>query len=160
MKKKQLLSSAPWRGEEENEEKFKDGKLKVTNQPGSTPTMYVPGKKSVSSKSSEDNNDSLSEIDPELKYSFQRNFMFLQRVFSIDTIVKPLPPALSIRYVENGYHFLGWVNSRVSSHCDSRCKGIIVWEHRWMVHESLHILTPSPQKTSASRRDAELLQVA
>ncbi|KAL6961930.1 hypothetical protein U1Q18_036890 [Sarracenia purpurea var. burkii] len=98
-KKKELLSSAPWRGEDGGEaDKFKDAKMKVTNQPGTTPTMYVPRKRSVSSKKSSDaadDDDSLSEIDPELRYSFQRNFQFLQRVFSIDTIVKPLPPAMA-----------------------------------------------------------------
>ncbi|KAI3968059.1 hypothetical protein MKW92_041901 [Papaver armeniacum] len=84
--KKQLLSSAPWRGEDEdNEEKFKDGKLKLTSQFGGDYTMYVPAKKSVSSKSNDKNNlnDSLSEIDPELRYSFQKNVMFLQSSNSI-----------------------------------------------------------------------------
>ncbi|XP_026454811.1 uncharacterized protein LOC113356028 [Papaver somniferum] len=102
--KKQLLSSAPWRGEDEdNEEKFKDGKLKLTSQSGGDSTMYVPGKKSVSSKSNDKNslNDSLSEIDPELRYSFQRNVQFLQRVFTIDTLVKPLPPAVSYNVSRN-----------------------------------------------------------
>ncbi|XAR57528.1 hypothetical protein NMG60_11025703 [Bertholletia excelsa] len=100
-KKKELLSSAPWRGEDSGDaDKFKDAKLKVTNQPGSTPTMYVPRKRSVSSKTAEPD-DSSSEIDPELRYSFQRNFQFLQRVFSIDTIVKPLPPAMAYNVSRN-----------------------------------------------------------
>ncbi|KAK9270822.1 hypothetical protein L1049_026408 [Liquidambar formosana] len=105
--KKQLLSSAPWRGEEDQQaEKFADAKLKATNQPGTTPTMYVPRKRSVSSKKRSDEDDedddhSLSEIDPELRYSFQRNFQFLQQVFSIDTIVKPLPPALAYNVSRN-----------------------------------------------------------
>ncbi|RZC73383.1 hypothetical protein C5167_048862 [Papaver somniferum] len=101
--KKQLLSSAPWRGEDEDEEKFKDGKLKLTSQSGGDSTMYVPGKKSVSSKANDKNslNDSLSEIDPELRYSFQRNVQFLQRVFTIDTLVKPLPPAVSYNVSRN-----------------------------------------------------------
>ncbi|KAK9162040.1 hypothetical protein Syun_002942 [Stephania yunnanensis] len=99
--KKKLLSSAPWRGggEEEETEAFKDAKLKVTSQPGSTPTMYVPAKKS--SKHDHDSKDSMAEIDPELRYSFQRNFQFLQRVFSIDTIVKPLPPAMAYNVSRN-----------------------------------------------------------
>ncbi|KAJ4954039.1 hypothetical protein NE237_030871 [Protea cynaroides] len=97
--KKELLASAPWRGAEEPE-KFRDAKLKVTNQPGTTPTMYVPGKKSVSSKTSAKDDESL-EIDPELRYSFQRNYQFLQRVFSIDTIVKPLPPAMAYNVSRN-----------------------------------------------------------
>lgn len=98
--KKRLLSSAPWRDEEKPSDKFKDAKLKVTNQPGATPTMHVPGKKSSSSSIGEDD-DSLSEIDPELRYTFQRNFQFVQRVFSIDTIVKPLPPAMAYNVSRN-----------------------------------------------------------
>ncbi|KAL5704062.1 hypothetical protein ACHQM5_022536 [Ranunculus cassubicifolius] len=93
MVKKDLLASAPWRGEtEDNSDKFKDARMKVTSQPGSTPTMYVPGKKSGSSK---DVDESLTEIDQELKYSFKRNYQFLQTVFTIDTLVKPLPPAIA-----------------------------------------------------------------
>jgi len=72
--KKQLLSSAPWRDEESDE--FKDAKVKVTSEPGTTPTMHVPRKKSVSSSIGEED-DSLSEIDPELRYTFQRNFQVL-----------------------------------------------------------------------------------
>lgn len=69
--KKELLSSAPWRGEEEARP-FEGANLKVTNQPGSTPTMLVPGKKkSVASKSK--SGESIAEIDPELRYSFRRN---------------------------------------------------------------------------------------
>ncbi|KAK6942054.1 hypothetical protein RJ641_027431, partial [Dillenia turbinata] len=91
MNKKQLLSSAPWRDEEKAEDKFKNAKLKATNQPGSTPTMYLPRH---STKNDLDD-QFLSEIDPELRYSFQRNFQFLQRVFSIDTVVKPLPHSMA-----------------------------------------------------------------
>ncbi|KAF6167019.1 hypothetical protein GIB67_041274 [Kingdonia uniflora] len=103
MVKKQLLSSAPWRGEEEasEEDKFKDANLKVSRQPGeNSSTMYVPGKKS-SKHNNNNTKDSISEIDPELKYSFQRNFQFLQNVFSIDTIVKPLPPAMAYNVSRN-----------------------------------------------------------
>ncbi|CAA3011115.1 uncharacterized protein LOC111388644 isoform X3 [Olea europaea var. sylvestris] len=96
--KKELLASAPWRVEE-NEEKFKDAKIKVTNQPGKTPIMHVPGKNKY--KNDDVGEDSLTEIDPELRYSFQRNFQFLGRVFSIDTIVKPLPPAMAYNVSRN-----------------------------------------------------------
>ena len=71
--KKELLASAPWRGEASSEvDKFKDAKLKVTSQPGSTPTMHVPGKRSNNRSAAAD--DSLSQLDPEFRYSFQRNF--------------------------------------------------------------------------------------
>ncbi|ONK73165.1 uncharacterized protein A4U43_C04F27950 [Asparagus officinalis] len=99
MKKKDLLASAPWRGDDANSKSFEDGKLKVTNNPGSTPVMHVPKKRSV--KSNADDGDSAVEIDPELRYSFQRNFAFLQRVFSVDTLVKPLPPAIGYNVSRN-----------------------------------------------------------
>lgn len=70
------MSSAPWRVEEEAEDVFAEGKLKVTSQPGATPTMHVPRKKTKASKD-QDYEDSLTEIDPELRYSFQRNFQVL-----------------------------------------------------------------------------------
>ncbi|XP_038683432.1 uncharacterized protein LOC119983776 [Tripterygium wilfordii] len=98
--KKELMSKAPWRGDDgEEENTFKDAKLSATNQPGSTPVMHVPGKKNKK-KPVDDEEDDL-EIDPELRYSFQRNFQFLQRVFSIDTIVKPLPPAMAYNASRN-----------------------------------------------------------
>ncbi|XP_031489739.1 uncharacterized protein LOC116257264 [Nymphaea colorata] len=96
--KKKLLSSAPWR-DEEKVEPFEDAKLKATNQPGQTPTMYVPRKRSISSKKGPE--EDVPEIDPELRYSFQRNFQFLRRVFSIDTVVKPLPPAMAYHVSRN-----------------------------------------------------------
>ncbi|XP_028790564.1 uncharacterized protein LOC114756839 [Neltuma alba] len=98
--KKQLLSSAPWRGEEDDKPQFPDAKLKVTNQPGATPTMHVPSKKPKRDNDFDDDDESL-ELDPELRYSFQRNFKFLQRVFSIDTLVKPLPPAMAYNASRN-----------------------------------------------------------
>ncbi|KAG1363653.1 hypothetical protein COCNU_11G004800 [Cocos nucifera] len=101
MGKKELLASAPWRGEETSN-KFEDAKLRATNPPGATPTMHVPRKKkSVSSRAAADDDDLEAEIDPELRYSFQRNFQFLRRVFSIDTIVKPLPPAMAYNVSRN-----------------------------------------------------------
>ncbi|KAF9608550.1 hypothetical protein IFM89_009916 [Coptis chinensis] len=103
-KKKELVASAPWRGldEEDNSEKFKDAKMKVTKESGSDKsTMYVPGNKSLSSSKSKKDAQSLSEIDPELKYSFQRNYQFLQRVFTIDTLVKPLPPVMGYNVSRN-----------------------------------------------------------
>ncbi|OAY72007.1 hypothetical protein ACMD2_16911 [Ananas comosus] len=114
MGKKELLASAPWRGEEEGKgDKFKDAKLRVTNRPGETPTMHVPTKNKPPSKrrhghdgDDDDDDDDVAEIDPELRYSFQRNFQFLQRVFSIDTVVKPLPPAMAYNVSRNLHFFL------------------------------------------------------
>ena len=72
------MSSAPWRGEEEATEEFQDAKLKVTKQqPGAESVMHVPRKKKdKSNRHNHDNNDddSLVEIDPQLRYSFHRNY--------------------------------------------------------------------------------------
>ena len=72
------MSSAPWRGEEEATEEFQDAKLKVTKQqPGAESVMHVPRKKKdKSNRHDHDNNDddSLVEIDPQLRYSFHRNY--------------------------------------------------------------------------------------
>ncbi|CAK8575249.1 unnamed protein product [Lathyrus sativus] len=94
--KKQLMSSAPWRGEDESEQ-FPDANLKVTRQQDDTSTMHVPRSKS----SNHNHDDDFIEIDPELRYSFQRNFQFIQRVFSIDTVVKPLPPVMAYNVSRN-----------------------------------------------------------
>ena len=79
-KKKQLMASAPWRVEENAEDEFPEGKLKVTKQSGGESTMHVPRKKSIRSKD-KDADDSLAEIDPELRYSFQRNFQVFSSPF-------------------------------------------------------------------------------
>ncbi|KAM1862377.1 hypothetical protein ACFX14_002855 [Malus domestica] len=71
--KKQLMPSAPWRVEEEAEAEFPEGKLKVTSQPGLTLTMHVSRKKTKRSQD-QDDQDSLTEINPKLRYSFQLNF--------------------------------------------------------------------------------------
>lgn len=100
--KKRLVASAPWRGEEDDTEEFRDAKLKVTKQPGADPVMHVPRKnKDKSKRHDDDDDDPLVEIDPQLRYSFQRNYQFLQRVFSIDTVVKPLPPAMAYNVSRN-----------------------------------------------------------
>ncbi|KAM7266235.1 hypothetical protein ACFE04_004132 [Oxalis oulophora] len=105
--KKELWSKAPWRGEDDDDEddKFKDAKLKVTKESGGASTMHVPNKNKNKNKNSkydsDDDDDDFLEIDPQLRYSFQRNFQFLQRVFSIDTIVKPLPPSMAYNASRN-----------------------------------------------------------
>lgn len=71
--KKELMSSAPWRVQEETGDEFADAKLKVTRQQaGADSTMHVPRKKTKQQRYDED--DSLTEIDPELRYSFHRNY--------------------------------------------------------------------------------------
>ncbi|GMY19012.1 hypothetical protein FCV25MIE_14251 [Fagus crenata] len=78
--KKNLMSAAPWRGEEEATEEFQDVKFKVTKQqPGAESVMHVPLKKrDKSNRHDHDNNDddSLVEIDPQLCYSFHCNYQY------------------------------------------------------------------------------------
>uniref|UniRef100_A0A6N2N2E7 Uncharacterized protein n=1 Tax=Salix viminalis TaxID=40686 RepID=A0A6N2N2E7_SALVM len=95
--KKELLSKAPWRGEDDDESnKFKDAKLKVTSQPGSTPTMHVPRKKNHVLKMK------MTMIKPlKLTQNFVTASSATSRVFSIDTVVKPLPPAMAYNVSRN-----------------------------------------------------------
>ncbi|KAG8054285.1 hypothetical protein GUJ93_ZPchr0001g32953 [Zizania palustris] len=98
------LSSAPWRtGEaaedDEADRLAREGKVSVTSNPGETPTMHVPCKRQDLDLAVDDVDE--DEIDPELRYSFQRNSRFLRRVFSVDTLVKPLPPVMAYSVSRN-----------------------------------------------------------
>ncbi|RLN04775.1 hypothetical protein C2845_PM13G00990 [Panicum miliaceum] len=144
-KRKELLSSAPWRtGEAAEDEEAarlsREGKVSVTNNPGETATMNVPRSRRQDLDLAVDDFDE-EEIDPELRYSFQRNSrlnqalilfitvtsnhldtctippsepeirhivsswsylkLFLKRVFSVDTLVKPLPPVMAYSVSRN-----------------------------------------------------------
>ncbi|KAJ1266907.1 hypothetical protein BS78_07G016100 [Paspalum vaginatum] len=104
-KRKELLSSAPWRtGEAAEDEEAarlsREGKVSVTNNPGETPTMSVPRSRRQELDLTVDDFED-EEIDPELRYSFQRNSRFLKRVFSVDTLVKPLPPVMAYSVSRN-----------------------------------------------------------
>ncbi|GJN39861.1 hypothetical protein PR202_gb29009 [Eleusine coracana subsp. coracana] len=104
-KRKELLSSAPWRtGEAAEDEEAarlsREGKVSVTNNPGETATMNVPRSRRQELDLTVDDFEE-EEIDPELRYSFQRNSRFLKRVFSVDTLVKPLPPVMAYSVSRN-----------------------------------------------------------
>jgi hypothetical protein len=76
-KRKELLSSAPWRtGEAEEDDEAarmsREGKVSVTSNPGETATMNVPRSKRPDLDLAVDDFEE-DEIDPELRYSFQRN---------------------------------------------------------------------------------------
>ncbi|KAG6640760.1 hypothetical protein CIPAW_09G026000 [Carya illinoinensis] len=89
--KRELMSLALWRGEEEAAEEFWDAKLKVTKQPGVEPVMHVPRRKNNKPKCHNlEDDDSIVEVDPQLCYSFSVIIRVSSRVFSIDTVVKPL----------------------------------------------------------------------
>lgn len=75
-KRKELLSSAPWRtgeapDDDEEARLSREGKVSVTSNPGETPTMHVPRKRQDLDLAVDDFDE--EEIDPELRYSFQRN---------------------------------------------------------------------------------------
>ncbi|KAF0900159.1 hypothetical protein E2562_027528 [Oryza meyeriana var. granulata] len=105
-KRKELLSSAPWRtgeaadDDDEAARLSREGKVSVTSNPGETPTMHVPRNKRQDLDLTVDDFEE-DEIDPELRYSFQRNSRFLRRVFSVDTLVKPLPPVMAYSVSRN-----------------------------------------------------------
>ncbi|KAH9322372.1 hypothetical protein KI387_017011, partial [Taxus chinensis] len=71
-----------------NKDTYEHAKLRSTKD-GEIATMYVPSKTPPKQKQVED------IIDPELRYTFQRNFQFIQKVFSIDPYLKPLPAPLA-----------------------------------------------------------------
>ena len=113
--KKQLMSSAPWRGDDTEE--FEDAKLKLTSQPGATSTMHVPRTKS----NHHHHHDNSLEIDPELRYSFQRNFqVFLFLITQLkQIIIMKLSPAVGLAllkyirlfiylFIVNGKIFFVW----------------------------------------------------
>ncbi|XP_066352259.1 uncharacterized protein [Miscanthus floridulus] len=104
-KRKELLSSAPWRTGEAAEDEdaarmSREGKVSVTSNPGETPTMSVPRSRRPDLDLTVDDFEE-DEIDPELRYSFQRNSRFLKKVFSVDTLVKPLPPVMAYSVSRN-----------------------------------------------------------
>ncbi|PWZ38560.1 hypothetical protein Zm00014a_001451 [Zea mays] len=76
------------------------GKFSVTSNPRETPTISVPRSKRQDLDLTVDDFEE-DEIDPELRYSFQRNNRFLKRIFSVDTLVKPLPPVMAYSVSHN-----------------------------------------------------------
>jgi hypothetical protein len=94
-------SKAPWRGDDEDDsDKFSNAKLKVTKDSDGMSKMHVPSRGTKKGSLADDDDDSL-EIDPQLRYSFNRNYQFLQSVFTIDTLVKPLPPSMAFNVSRN-----------------------------------------------------------
>jgi hypothetical protein len=98
---RKTAAAPPWREKAKEKEKYERARLRATNEPGKTPTMYVPPPSSSRQAHSHYKGDSPFDIDPELRYTFQRNFQFLRRVFSIDTLVRPLPAPLGQSVARN-----------------------------------------------------------
>ena len=98
-KRKELLSSAPWRtGEAEEDDEAsrmsREGKVSVTSNPGETATMNVPRSKRPDLDLAVDDFEE-DEIDPELRYSFQRNSRVRQPAPRADLFLFPSPPYAS-----------------------------------------------------------------
>jgi len=98
---RKTAAAPPWREKAKEKDKYERARLRATNEPGKTPTMYVPPPPSSRQAHSHYKGDSPFDIDPELRYTFQRNFQFLRRVFSIDTLVRPLPAPLGQSVARN-----------------------------------------------------------
>lgn len=94
----------PWRQKAPQRDPFEHAKLRASNEPGQGSTMYLP---------QENRRDTFRdqlrggrpqenfEVDPRLKYTFRKNFQFLKRVFSVDTLLMPLPTELSRNVARN-----------------------------------------------------------
>lgn len=81
-KKKELLSKAPWRGgDDDDSDKFSGAKLKVTKESDGMSKMHVPSR-GTKKGSLADDEDSL-EIDPQLRYSFDRNYQVSSNSLSL-----------------------------------------------------------------------------
>ncbi|KAL8156550.1 uncharacterized protein LOC141668822 [Apium graveolens] len=100
--KKDLQASAIWRSavveEEDVDDSFGGNLFDAPND--STFNMnihYDHDNKKIKKVFEEEYQDSssMTKIDSQLSYTFRRNYQFLQNVFSIDTIVKPLPPTMA-----------------------------------------------------------------
>lgn len=117
-KRKELLSSAPWRtGEAEEDDEAarmsREGKVTVTSNPGETPTMNMPRSKRPDLDLAVDDFEE-DEIDPELRYSFQRNSRVCPARATHQSLPSPFPYASSL-FIAVGRFALGVrriVNSR------------------------------------------------
>jgi len=82
-KKKELLSKAPWRGDDEDDsDKFSNAKLKVTKDSDGMSKMHVPSRGTKKGSLADDDDDSL-EIDPQLRYSFNRNYQVYPSLITV-----------------------------------------------------------------------------
>jgi hypothetical protein len=125
--KKRLMSSAPWRGEEEAAEEFRDAKLKVTKQPGAEPVMHVPRKTKDKSKRhghhDDDDDDSL-EIDPQLRYSFQRNYQVSLSLWLVVDFVLGFINDIYIFWLK-GLHFSAYPIERILDYLLENCVSVV-----------------------------------
>ncbi|KAI5072861.1 hypothetical protein GOP47_0012967 [Adiantum capillus-veneris] len=94
----------PWRQKAPQREAFEHAKLRASNEPGQGPTMYLPqeGRRETYRDQMRGGHPRESfEVDPRLKYTFRKNFQFLKKVFTVDTMLMPLPTELSRNVARN-----------------------------------------------------------
>ncbi|CAM6018429.1 unnamed protein product [Sphagnum balticum] len=94
----------PWRqpAPPKKKDKYEHLKMRATKEPGRGSTMYAPPvHKRGLPDLSEPASDNMFDFDEDLQLAFQRNFQFLRRAFSFDTLLKPLPPQLGQSIARN-----------------------------------------------------------
>ncbi|CAM6040814.1 unnamed protein product [Sphagnum compactum] len=94
----------PWRqpAPAKKKDKYEHLKMRATKEPGRGSTMYAPPvQKRGLPDLSEPASDNMFDFDEDLQLAFQRNFQFLRRAFSFDTLLKPLPPQLGQSIARN-----------------------------------------------------------
>jgi hypothetical protein len=94
----------PWRqpAPAKKKDKYEHLKMRATKEPGRGSTMYAPPvQKRGLPDLSEPASDNIFDFDEDLQLAFQRNFQFLRRAFSFDTLLKPLPPQLGQSIARN-----------------------------------------------------------
>ncbi|KAK1402843.1 hypothetical protein POM88_002448 [Heracleum sosnowskyi] len=97
-KKELEASSAIWRSaiEEDEDECFEGNLFATPNDSNFNINLHSDNNKKTKKIYEEEFQDSsITKVDSQLSYTFRRNYQFLQNVFSVDTLVKPLPPAMA-----------------------------------------------------------------
>ncbi|KAG0629084.1 hypothetical protein M758_1G075500 [Ceratodon purpureus] len=84
----------PWRQPAPKKEKFDNLKMKTVREPGKGSTMHAPAaaRKKGGLPTLDDAKPSMFEFDEDLTLAFSRNFQFVRRALSLDTLLLPLPP--------------------------------------------------------------------
>jgi len=91
----------PWRQPAPKKEKYEHLKMKAVKEKGKDATMYAPPAQKRGLPQLETGKPNMFEFDEDLTMAFQRNFQFVRRAFSLDTLLKPLPPQLGQSIARN-----------------------------------------------------------
>ncbi|EFJ08952.1 hypothetical protein SELMODRAFT_440510 [Selaginella moellendorffii] len=88
-------SVPPWRQPPPQRNKYEKLGMRATHEHGNTAMMYAPKRGAGMDDDAAAKDGLMDEIDPELRLAFSRNFQFLRRTFSIETLLRPLPPQIA-----------------------------------------------------------------